>query len=122
MEQVLLNTNSKPVTFKVDDGKSFNISSQLILLPNFAGHGESHTFSGWFEDNGYTKEFAASSVEADTTLYGRWSYVLTFDFGNGTIVESTTLKYNETIIYPENLTREGCVFSGWNPKPERMPA
>ena len=191
----LLNTNNKTVTFKINSGKGFNISSQLILLPSLA-ESESHTFSGWFEDEECTKEFTESSIEVETTLYGRWRYVLTFDstggaattssksivygqkygelpsatktgytftgwftekeegkgekitendtvakasdhtlyahwtvnnytltfdFGNGTVVNET-LKYNETITYPENLTREGFVFNGWNPKPERMPA
>ena len=35
---------------------------------------------------------------------------------------STKATYNETINYPENLTREGYTFIGWEPKPERMPA
>ena len=46
---------------------------------------------------------------------------LAFDYGNGTIANET-LKYNETIDYPENLKREGYTFNGWNPRPERMPA
>ena len=189
----LLNTNNKTVTFKVNNGKGFNLSSQLILLPSLAGS-ESHAFSGWFEDDEYTKKITRSSVDDKTTLYGVWSYVvafdptrgnattsskvvvygqkygelpsvtrightfigwyteenggtevnsttvvatpsdstlyahwtinnytITFDFGNGTVVNET-LKYNETINYPKNLTREGFVFSGWKPKPERMPA
>ena len=44
----LLNTNNRTVTFKVNNCKSFNLSSQLILLPDFTGDGENHTFSGWF--------------------------------------------------------------------------
>ena len=191
----LLNTNSKSITFKVNNGKGFNISLQLILLPSLA-ESENHTFSGWFEDEECTKEFTGSSVEAYTIFYGGWRYVvtfdstggvattssksvvygqkygelpnatrtgysfagwftekeegkgekvtendtvtkefdhtlyaqwtannytLTFDFGNGTVVNGR-FTYNETIIYPKNLTREGCAFSGWKPKPERMPA
>ena len=52
----LLNTNNKSVTFKVNSGKGFSFSSQLILLPDFTGDGESHNFSGWFEDNNYTSK------------------------------------------------------------------
>ena len=66
----LLNTNNKSATFKVNSGKGFSLSSQLILLPNFA-ESENHNFSGWFEDEECTKEFTGSSVEADTILYGR---------------------------------------------------
>ena len=32
------------------------------------------------------------------------------------------LDFNETIKYPEEMTREGFTFAGWSPKPERMPA
>ena len=66
----LLNTNNKTVIFKVSNGKGFNISSQLTLLPSLA-ECENHNFSGWFEDEECTKEFTGSSVEADTILYGR---------------------------------------------------
>ena len=38
-------------------------------------------------------------------LYAQWiinNYTLTFDYGNGTVV-NVTLTYNETIIYPETI-------------------
>ena len=192
----LLNTNNKTVTFNINNGKGFSLSSQLILLPSLA-ESESHTFSGWFEYEDCTKELINISVEAEIALYGGWKYIVTFDpaggvtatssksvvygqkygtlpdatktgytfvgwftekeegkgekvtendtvknifdhtlyahwtinsyytiifdFGNGTVV-STTLKYDDTINYPENPTREGYAFNGWDPKPERMPA
>ena len=56
-------------------------------------------------------------------FYAHWAinnYTITFDFGNGTNT-STEFKYNETIIYPENITREGYTFNEWDPKPETMP-
>ena len=49
------------------------------------------------------------------------NYTITFDYGNGTNT-TTELIYNETIIYPTDMTREGYTFNGWEPKPERMPA
>ena len=33
-----------------------------------------------------------------------------------------TFNFNEAIVYTENLTKEGYVFNGWSPNPERMPA
>ena len=189
----LLNTNNKIVTFKVNNGKGFDLSSQLILLPSLA-ESENHTFSGWFEDEDCMKEFTSSSVNDEIVLYGGWSYTITFVFGNGTtatknvvygqeygelpnatrtgymfdgwftekeegkgekVTENDTvtkgfdhtlyahwvinnytltfnfgngtvvneiLEYNETVVYPVNPTREGCAFSGWEPKLERMPA
>ena len=110
----LLNTNSKTVTFKVNNGRGFNLSSQLILLPSLA-ESENHTFSDWFEDEDCTKKFTGSSVEAETTLYGGWSYVLTFDPTGG--VATTTSK---NVVYgqkygelPEPSNRTGHTFTGW---------
>ena len=101
----LLNTNNKSITFKVNNGKGFNISLQLILLPSLAD-GENHNFSGWFEDEDCTKEFTGSSVEADTIFYGVWSYVLTFDPAGG--VATTTSK---SVVYGQKY--------GELPTPER---
>ena len=106
----LLNTNNKSVTFKVNNGKGFSISSQLILLPSLA-ESENHNFSGWFEDEKCTKEFTGSSVEADTVLYGGWVYTLSFNFGNGTTTKKI-FKHNDIIIFPD-ATREGYDFDGW---------
>ena len=85
-----------------------------------------YTFIGWF-----TEESEGTEVKTDTTdtltnnhtLYAYWNannYTVTFYFGNGTVV-NTTLKYNETIVYPYP-TREGYEFNGWLPRPDRMPA
>ena len=63
-------------------------------------------------------------LAGDTTVVAQWTvnnYTLTFDFGNGTST-STILTFNETINYPKNLTREGYTFSGWEPRPEKIPA
>ena len=57
------------------------------------------------------------------TVIAQWTpknYTVTFDFMNGTKVERV-FKFNETIEYPENVIREGFVFSGWDPSPEIMP-
>ena len=95
----LLNTNNQSVTFIVNNGKGFNLSSQLILLPSLA-ESENHTFSGWFVDEDCTKEFTGSSVEEDTVLYGCWSYMLTFDPTGGVATLSSKIvvygqKYGE---------------------------
>ena len=57
----LLNINSKTVTFKSNNCNDFNLSSQLILIPSLV-ESENHTFSGWFEDEGCTREFTSSYV------------------------------------------------------------
>ena len=78
----LLNTNNKPITFKINNGKGFSFSSQLILLPDPAN--TKTEFRGWFTDNALTEKFTASEVATDTTLYGSLSYIVTFDGNGGT--------------------------------------
>ena len=107
----LLNTNSKTITFKVNNCNGFSISSQLILLPSLA-ESENHTFSSWFEDKDCTKEFTNASIEEDTVLYGVWSYVLTFDFGNGT-TSSKSVVYGQKYGELPSATKTGHTFNGW---------
>ena len=115
----LLNTNNWTVTFKVNNGNGFNLSSQLILLPSLAGS-ENHTFSGWFEDEECTKEFINTSVEADIVLYGGWSYVLIFDPAGGVATTSSkSVVYGQKYGELPNATRTGYTFNGWFTERER---
>ena len=83
----------------------------IILLPSLA-ESENHTFSGWFEDEDCTKEFTGSSVEADTVLYGGWSYIVTFYFGNGT-ASAKSVVYGQNYGGLPNASRTGYTFIGW---------
>ena len=40
----------------------------------------------------------------------------------GTENEVRSFQFNETIVYPENPSKEGHTFNGWSPRPVRMPA
>ena len=125
--------NNYTVTLNVNGGDALKTNEFIVAydkpyncLPNATRTG--HTFLGWYTDkNGgteITNETTANIIANNHTLYAQWiinNYTLTFDFGNGTVA-NTTLTYNETIIYPKNPTREGHTFSGWELKPERMPA
>ena len=87
---------------------------------------DTHSLDGMRNETGGDKVTNTTNMTRvfNFTLYAHWTvnnYTITFDYGNGTNT-STEFKYNETIIYPENLTREGYTFSEWDPKPERMPA
>ena len=107
-----MNTNNESVTFKVNNGKCFNLSSQLIHLPSLA-ESENHIFSGWFADDECTKEFTDSSVEADTVLYGGWSYTVTFDPAGGvTATSSKSIVYGQKYGDLPNATRAGYTFAG----------
>ena len=57
-------------------------------------------------------------------LYAQWApsnYTVVFDFGNGTTAEDV-VKYNESIVYPENVERDGYTFDRWDMILTVMPA
>lgn len=77
--------------------------------------------------------FIAQSIEQGTILpdgstvvkvyYDRKVFTLTFDSDGGSEVKSITEKYGTTITAPENPTKEGYSFMGWNQEiPKTMPA
>ena len=77
--------------------------------------------------------FIAQSIEQGTILpdgstvvkvyYDRKVFTLTFDNDGGSEVKSITEKYGTTITAPENPTKEGYSFMGWNQEiPKTMPA
>lgn len=77
--------------------------------------------------------FIAQSIEQGTILpdgstvvkvyYDRKVFTLTFDTDGGSEVKSITEKYGTTITAPENPTKEGYSFMGWNQEiPKTMPA
>ena len=48
------------------------------------------------------------------------NFTLTFDLGNGRKV-SSLVTFNDTIVYPENVTRKWHSFKGWSDTVDRMP-
>ena len=86
------------------------------------------TFVGWFTSaDGGVEVTSETKVEVSEghTLYAHWTinqYIITFIFDNGKENEVRTLYFNETIVYPEEVTKTGYTFAGWSPKPLTMPA
>ena len=119
--------NSYKITFVFGNGTVIEMIykyDEEIIYPD-APAKEGHSFSGWCTRREGRVECGIERVlDEDLEFTEQWAinnYTLTFDFGNGT-VDNKAFNYNETIIYPTNLTREGYIFNGWKPKPERMPA
>ena len=78
---------------------------------------EDHTFDFWCLDEECTKIYdpATTSLEGVDQLYAAWtinSYLLTFDFDNGSKLENF-FKYEEDIKYPQSPTRRGWIFLEW---------
>ena len=86
---------------------------------------EGYTFMGWFyKDEQWS--FIEHIVTENMTLIAQWQinqYTITFDTDGGSIIEPITKDYNSPIDIPENPTRAGYEFIGWDQElPLYMPS
>ena len=87
---------------------------------------EGHVFQGWTIDpeaeTGMTGRY---TPERNTTLYALWTigtYTITFDMDGGTEIAPITGKFGSVVTAPENPTKPGYAFKGWDKAiPETMP-
>ena len=106
----------------------------LVILNNPAKKGieplptperEGHTFDGWYNDTGFTKRFNASELKkGNTTLYAKWitnKYAITF-IVDGEEYNKIIQEFGSNISFPENPTKEGFTFDGWNDTITTVPA
>ena len=83
-------------------------------------------FDGWYTDEACTTAFTAAAMPGEnTTLYAKWSakpYTITFKDGE-TVLATIGKDYGTEITAPENPTKEGYTFAGWDTEiPATMPA
>lgn len=118
-------------SFTVNDYKVTFISEGSIIKEETLAFGTTisipespekvgHTFTGWnptvdttvpAHDVTYTAQFSVNQ------------YTITFDTDGGTEIAPITQDYGTSITKPENPTKEGYTFTGWNAEiPEIMPA
>ena len=121
--------NEYTVTFDANGGDDLEDPCKVIAFNNTYGTlptptRTGHTFVGWFNEGNViiTSETIVTSP-MNHTLIAQWrtnEYIITFDFANGTKTERV-FHFNETIIYPDNLVRDGYLFVEWDPRPDVMP-
>ena len=78
---------------------------------------EGHTFAGW------DKKIPEKLTE-DLTITAQWTvnqYTITFDTAGGSAIAPITQDYGTVITPPEDPTKEGYIFGGWNNLPKTMP-
>jgi uncharacterized repeat protein (TIGR02543 family) len=109
---------------------TFNANGGSPISPQQVKHGETasmpspdpskagHSFDAWYSDSLFTApwDFAKSKVEKDTTLYARWniiSYTVTFNANGGSPVSPQQVKYNDTVVRPQDPTKVDHNFAGW---------
>lgn len=112
------------------------VYDQNVEFPECTFTRTGHSFTGWKVMDGDTFEAGMTATPPNlatgegtnmtVAVYAQWepnTYTITFDSDGGSAVEPITQKYGTSVTTPENPTREGYTFKGWNPTlPEIMPA
>ena len=79
-----------------------------------------YTFKGW------DKEIPETMPAENTTVKAQWKinqYTITFDTNGGSEIAPITQDYGTEITAPDNPTRKGYTFKGWDKEiPKTMPA
>ncbi len=83
---------------------------------------EGYTFKGWIDENGNAASIPETMPDKAVTLTAVWETkkaTVTFNAGDGKFADGTnkaesTGDFGSAITVPENPTREGFIFKGWN--------
>jgi len=110
--KALWTINKYMLTYKVDGEvyKQYEVEYNATITPETAPEKEGHTFSGWSE---IPTTMPANDVEVNGT-YTINQYKVTFVV-EGVTVKEEMLDFGSAISAPENPTKTGHTFTGWNP-------
>lgn len=114
--------NQYTVTVKPENGKADIIITQdygtPITAPTLTREG--YTFKGW------DKEIPETMPADNITVKAQWEinqYTIAFDTNGGSEITPITQDYGTEITAPDNPTRKGYTFKGWDKEiPKTMPA
>ena len=117
------NTNKYTITFDTNGGSEIapitqDYGTEITAPDNPTRKG--YTFKGW--DKGIPETMPAENI----TVKAQWEinqYTIAFDTNGGSDIAPITQDYGTEITAPDNPTRKGYTFKGWDKGiPETMPA
>ena len=117
------NTNKYTITFDTNGGSEIapitqDYGTQIAAPANPTRKG--YTFKGW------DKVIPETMPAENMTVKAQWEinqYTITFDTNGGSEIAPITQGYGTEITAPDNPTRKGYTFKGWDKEiPETMPA
>ena len=117
------NTNKYTITFDTNGGSEIapitqDYGTEITAPDNPTRKG--YTFKGW------DKEIPKTMPAENITVKAQWKinqYTITFDTNGGSEIAPITQDYGTEITAPDNPTRKGYTFKGWDKEiPETMPA
>ena len=115
--------NQYTITFDTNGGSEIapitqDYGTKITIPENPTKTG--YTFKGW------DKEIPGTMPEGDMTITATWEiiqYTITFDTNGGSEIEPITQDYGTEITAPEDPTKIGYTFKGWDKEiPSTMPA
>ena len=122
---VTLNTNGGTINSGNVTGYTYGVGATLPTDVTRTGY----TFKGWYDNENLTGSpvTAIGGAEMGNKEYwAKWEinqYTITFDTNGGSEIASITQDYGTEITAPDNPTRKGYTFKGWDKEiPETMPA
>ena len=115
--------NQYTITFDTNGGSEIAPITQdygtKITAPDTPTR-KGYTFRGW------NKEIPETMPAENITVKAQWEinqYTITFDTNGGSEIAPITQDYGTEITAPDNPTRKGYTFKGWDKEiPETMPA
>ena len=117
------NTNKYTITFDTNGGSEIapitqDYGTEITAPDNPTRKG--YTFKGW------DKEIPETMPSENITVKAQWKinqYTIAFDTNGGSEITPITQDYGTKITVPDNPTRKGYTFKGWDKEiPEAMPA
>ena len=117
------NANQYTITFDTNGGSEIapitqDYGTEITAPDNPTRKG--YTFKGW------DKEIPETMPADNITVKAQWEinqYTITFDTNGGSEIAPITQDYGTEITAPDNPTRKGYTFKGWDKEiPETMPA
>ena len=117
------NTNKYTITFDTNGGSEIapitqDYGTEITAPDNPTRKG--YTFKGW------NKEIPKTMPAENITVKAQWEinqYTIAFDTNGGSEIAPITQDYGTEITAPDNPTRKGYTFKGWDKEiPETMPA
>ena len=122
---VTLNTNGGTINNGNVTGYTYGVGATLPTDVTRTGY----TFKGWYDNENLTGSPVTAIGGAETgnkEYWAKWEinqYTITFDTNGGSEIAPITHDYGTEITAPDNPTRKGYTFKGWDKEiPETMPA
>ena len=122
---VTLNTNGGTINSGNVTEYTYGVGATLPTDVTRTGY----TFKGWYDNENLTGSPVTAIGGAETgnkEYWAKWEinqYTITFDTNGGSEIAPITQDYGTKITAPDNPTRKGYTFRGWNKEiPETMPA